>query len=153
MTTPLGTDLTLYWNGTQITGTSGSVTRSLKRLPEFSPFEQKVPTATLVGATEVLAEQGDPEAQAMRCTLHLSHKASGLASALLVERTLMDELRAYQAILNPMAGVIEGFRWALLGSGNLPALALTVSCAAASLLLLIGGILFHRMERDFADVV
>jgi hypothetical protein len=105
MTMPLGTDLTVYWNGTALTGTSGSVTRSLKRLPEFSPFELKVASEVLVGATDVIAEQGDPEAQAMRCTLHLSHKASGLASALLVERTLMDEVRAYQAILNSMAGV------------------------------------------------
>lgn len=99
-----GQDLTLYWNGAQLTGTSGSIMRALKRLPEFSRFSAKPSGAVVMGAMDVLAEQGDPQVEAMTFTLHLSHKASGLASALLVERALMDEVRAYQAILNPFAG-------------------------------------------------
>jgi len=43
-----GADLTIFYNGTQLTGTSGSVTRVLKRLPRFSPFTLK-PDGTLVG--------------------------------------------------------------------------------------------------------
>ena len=55
--------------------------------------------------------------------------------------------------LNPMVGVVEGFRWALLGSGPPPGRMMLVSCAAA-LVVLIGGILyFRRMERTFADVI
>jgi lipopolysaccharide transport system permease protein len=55
--------------------------------------------------------------------------------------------------LNPMAGVIEGFRWALLGHGAAPGRMLAVS-AAATVVLLIGGLYyFRRMERIFADVV
>jgi lipopolysaccharide transport system permease protein len=55
--------------------------------------------------------------------------------------------------LNPLAGIIEGFRWALLGSQNPPVITL-VSTTAIVLALLYGGILFFkRMEQTFADVV
>jgi lipopolysaccharide transport system permease protein len=55
--------------------------------------------------------------------------------------------------LNPLVGVIEGFRWALLGSGNPPGLSLTVSALAAAVLLVSGAYVFRRIERTFADVV
>jgi len=55
--------------------------------------------------------------------------------------------------LNPMAGVVEGFRWALLGTANAPGPMLAVSVAVV-LALLIGGLYYFRhMERTFADVV
>ena len=55
--------------------------------------------------------------------------------------------------LNPMAGVIEGFRWALLGNTAMPGIPLTISVLAA-LALVIGGIYyFRRMEKSFADRV
>ena len=55
--------------------------------------------------------------------------------------------------LNPMAGVVEGFRWALLGRTNAPGPLIAVSVAAV-LVLLIGGLwYFTRMERTFADIV
>jgi lipopolysaccharide transport system permease protein len=55
--------------------------------------------------------------------------------------------------LNPMVGVVEGFRWALLGTKTAPGPLLVVS-AVASLAILIGGAYyFRRMERTFADVV
>jgi lipopolysaccharide transport system permease protein len=55
--------------------------------------------------------------------------------------------------LNPMVGVVEGFRWSLLGTGSAPGPMLVVS-ATASLLILIGGAFyFRRMEKTFADVV
>jgi lipopolysaccharide transport system permease protein len=54
--------------------------------------------------------------------------------------------------LNPMAGVVEGFRWALLGKEP-PGPLLAVSVIVV-LLLLIGGLYyFRRMEKTFADVV
>ena len=55
--------------------------------------------------------------------------------------------------LNPMAGVVNGFRWALLGAGNGPDAALWVS-GGISLLVLISGIFYFRsMEKAFADTI
>ncbi len=54
--------------------------------------------------------------------------------------------------LNPMAGVVEGFRWALLGKE--PPTSLLAVSAVVVVLLLIGGLYyFRRMEKTFADVV
>ncbi len=54
--------------------------------------------------------------------------------------------------LNPMVGVVEGFRWALLGSA--PPGGMIVFSAAASLLALITGLIyFQSVERQFADVI
>lgn len=55
--------------------------------------------------------------------------------------------------LNPMAGVVEGFRWALLGSNTAPGPLIGVSSVAALALLVSGLYYFRRMERTFADVV
>jgi lipopolysaccharide transport system permease protein len=55
--------------------------------------------------------------------------------------------------LNPMAGVIEGFRWALLGKGSGPGPMLAVSVLVTAVLLVSGAYYFRRMEKTFADVV
>lgn len=55
--------------------------------------------------------------------------------------------------LNPMAGVIEGFRWALLGSHTQPGLMTGVSALVAIVLLVTGAFYFRRVEKRFADVV
>ena len=55
--------------------------------------------------------------------------------------------------INPMASVIEGFRWALLGTATVPGPMTAVSLAAAVALLLSGAYYFRRVERTFADVV
>ncbi len=55
--------------------------------------------------------------------------------------------------LNPMVGVVEGFRWVLLGQGRPPEPLLWVSLGVV-LVLLLGGLFFFRhMERSFADVI
>jgi lipopolysaccharide transport system permease protein len=55
--------------------------------------------------------------------------------------------------INPMAGVVEGFRWALLGTNTAPGPIILVSAAAAVALLVSGALYFRRMERSFADVI
>lgn len=55
--------------------------------------------------------------------------------------------------LNPMAGVIEGFRWAITGQGRPPDLFLLASAVAVATLLIGGLFYFRRMESTFADVV
>jgi lipopolysaccharide transport system permease protein len=55
--------------------------------------------------------------------------------------------------LNPMVGVVEGFRWALLGSGPAPGAMAGISALVTSALLISGALYFRRMEKTFADVV
>ena len=55
--------------------------------------------------------------------------------------------------LNPMVGVVEGFRWSLLGTGNSPGPMLAISATASVLILIGGAFYFRRMEKTFADVV
>ncbi len=55
--------------------------------------------------------------------------------------------------LNPMAGVVDGFRWALLDTPTGPGPSLWVSVAAALVVLISGLYFFRRMERQFADRV
>ena len=55
--------------------------------------------------------------------------------------------------LNPMAGVVEGFRWALLGSSEPPRLLLAGSVFTTLLVLASGLVVFRRLERRFADQV
>ena len=55
--------------------------------------------------------------------------------------------------LNPMAGVVNGFRWALLGAGNPPDILVAISTVIALLVLFTGLIYFRNMERTFADTI
>ena len=54
---------------------------------------------------------------------------------------------------NPMVGVVEGFRWALLGSQTAPGAGVLVSALVSLAVLIGGGFYFRRMERTFADVL
>ena len=55
--------------------------------------------------------------------------------------------------LNPMAGVIEGFRWALTGHGDSPSILLAASSLAVVFLVLSGLVYYHAVEGTIADVV
>jgi homopolymeric O-antigen transport system permease protein len=55
--------------------------------------------------------------------------------------------------LNPMVGVIEGFRWALLGQAHTSATTIPVSLVMVTVLLISGLFYFRRTERTFADIV
>jgi len=55
--------------------------------------------------------------------------------------------------LNPMTGVVEGFRWALLGIGAAPGGMIYTSMGVTFLLIITGAIYFKRMEKTFADIV
>jgi lipopolysaccharide transport system permease protein len=54
--------------------------------------------------------------------------------------------------LNPMVGVVEGFRWALLGTAP-PGPMLVVSAVVALVMLVSGAAYFRRVERTFADLI
>ncbi|MCJ7786275.1 MAG: ABC transporter permease, partial [Desulfobacterales bacterium] len=55
--------------------------------------------------------------------------------------------------INPMVGVVEGFRWALLGAQTAPGPMIIVSLMAAVIILIGGAFYFRKMEKTFADVV
>ncbi len=55
--------------------------------------------------------------------------------------------------LNPMAGVVNGFRWALLGSNTGPNLGMAVSIGISLIVLVSGLFYFRAMERTFADMI
>jgi lipopolysaccharide transport system permease protein len=67
--------------------------------------------------------------------------------------TLLSEPWRTVYALNPMVGVAEGFRWALLGSGRAPGAMLAASTSAALVVLVSGAYYFRRVERGFADIV
>jgi lipopolysaccharide transport system permease protein len=55
--------------------------------------------------------------------------------------------------INPMTGVVEGFRWALLGTKTAPGPMVIVSSLVALAVLISGAFYFRRLEKTFADVV
>lgn len=75
------------------------------------------------------------------------------ASPVVYPASLFPEKWQWVYALNPMVGVIEGFRWALLGQGNPPGPLVGVSVTVSLLFFVVGIYTFRRMERTFADVV
>lgn len=55
--------------------------------------------------------------------------------------------------LNPMVGVVDGFRWSMLGGTEFPARAVAISCGIGIALLFSGAHVFRRVERSLADVI
>jgi len=75
------------------------------------------------------------------------------ASPVVYPVSLVPESWRFVYSLNPMVGVIEGFRWGLLGKEN-PDFTVMLISTVAVLLLFIGGLVFFkRMERNFADII
>jgi lipopolysaccharide transport system permease protein len=75
------------------------------------------------------------------------------ATPVLYPSSLVPESWRWLYWMNPMAGVIEGFRWALLGAGTVSA-PMVASSVAVTLAMLVSGLyVFRRMERTFADRV
>jgi len=67
--------------------------------------------------------------------------------------SLLEENLQLLLYLNPMTAVIEGFRWAVLGTGTFSFIGMIISTTIATGVLISGLIYFNRMEKWFADVV
>jgi lipopolysaccharide transport system permease protein len=76
-----------------------------------------------------------------------------LASPVAYPSSLVPEKWQWLYGLNPMSGVIEGFRWALTGHGQPPGVLLLASAGAVATLLVGGAMFFQRMEGVVADRV
>lgn len=97
--------------------------------------------------------------------LNVTYRDVGYVTPFIIQAWLYASPVAYSATLipeglgrlayglNPMAGVVQGFRWALLGSGAPDAKMLATSVAVSLLLLVSGLVFFKRVERSFADVI
>lgn len=70
----------------------------------------------------------------------------------LVQNTINEQFQFLYS-LNPMVGVIESFRWALLGSPLPDALTLATPAVAAVVLLIFGSLYYERAQNSFADVI
>ncbi|MBI4397649.1 MAG: ABC transporter permease [Candidatus Omnitrophica bacterium] len=89
----------------------------------------------------------------VRYTLPFLTQIWFIASPVVYPASLVPETwRAFYA-LNPMVGVIEGFRWALLGAAKTPDLTVGISASVVIFLLVSGILYFKRMERTFADII
>lgn len=75
------------------------------------------------------------------------------ASPLVYSSDLIPEsFRAFYA-LNPMVGIIEGFRWSLLGGDSFPLVSVGVALLISVFIFFSGAFVFQRVERSFADVI
>jgi lipopolysaccharide transport system permease protein len=75
------------------------------------------------------------------------------ASPVVYPSSLLDEPWRTISAINPMVGVVEGFRWATLGQGPAPWELIGISAVSALVLLFAGLAYFDRVERRFADYV
>lgn len=77
------------------------------------------------------------------------------ATPIAYSSTLLDKYPVWKTLygLNPLVGVVEGFRWALLGTHTRPGPMVFVSALSAVLVLVSGAFYFRRMEKNFADIV
>jgi lipopolysaccharide transport system permease protein len=75
------------------------------------------------------------------------------ASPVVYPMSIVPERLRLLYTLNPMAGVIEGFRWSLLGKGSLDLIGMAVSFLVVLSLLVSGTAFFIKMERSFADII
>ncbi len=76
-----------------------------------------------------------------------------LATPIAYSSSLLEEPWRTLYGLNPMVGVVEGFRWALLGVETAPGPVIIVSSIVSLILLITGAFYFRRLEKSFADVV
>ena len=75
------------------------------------------------------------------------------ASPLAYSASLIPEQWKSLYSLNPMVGIIEGFRWSFLGSPIFPWLSFGISIPISLLIFMSGLLVFKRVERSFADVI
>jgi lipopolysaccharide transport system permease protein len=89
----------------------------------------------------------------VRYTVPFLVQAWMFATPIAYPSSLLDEPWRTLYGINPMAGVVEGFRWALLGTATAPGPIILVSALVALVIFVSGAFYFRRMEKSFADVV
>ena len=119
----------------------------------FLPFLLLLAIVTALGTTLVLSAM-NVQFRDVRHAVGFLVQAWMFATPVVYPLSLIeDPLLKFAYALNPMVGVIEGFRWALLGVDTAPGLPILLSTVVALVVLLFGAAYFKRVERTFADVV
>jgi lipopolysaccharide transport system permease protein len=116
------------------------------------PFFALLALVTSIGASLWLAAM-NVQFRDVRYTIPFLTQAWLFVTPIAYPSSLLPEPWRTLYGLNPMAGVVEGFRWALLGTDTAPGLMMIVSSMVALILLVGGAFYFRRMEQNFADVV
>ena len=75
------------------------------------------------------------------------------ASPLAYSSRLIPQSWSWIYDLNPMVGIIDGFRWAIFGTIDFPGDSIIYSIGVGILVFMIGLVIFRRLERSFADVI
>lgn len=75
------------------------------------------------------------------------------ASPLVYSASMVPEKWRVIYSINPIAGLIDGYRWAFFGLGDFPWFSLGFAAFFSISAFLLGALLFHRVERQFADVI
>jgi hypothetical protein len=126
---------------------------------DVSPFSDHLHRSYLL-LRNPRGEQSDDRATSMnvqfrdvRYAVPFLVQAWVFATPIAYPSSLLDEPCRTLYGINPMAGVVEGFRWALLGMETAPGPIILVSASVAVRLLISGAFYFRRMEKTFADVV
>ncbi len=116
------------------------------------PFIIIVTMATALGASAALAAV-NVRYRDVRYVVPFAIQMWFFLTPIVYANSLLHQpLRTLSAI-NPMVGVIEAFRWAVLDTGHAPLALMAVSFASATLIVLGGLAYFDRVERSFADII
>ena len=116
------------------------------------PFFALLALVTSIGVSLWLAAM-NVQFRDVRYTIPFLTQAWLFVTPIAYPSSLLPERLRIAYGLNPMAGVVEGFRWALLGTDTAPGPMMIVSSVVALILLIGGAFYFRRMEQSFADVV
>jgi lipopolysaccharide transport system permease protein len=116
------------------------------------PFLVLIAVATALGVGAALAAV-NVRYRDVRYVVPFAIQMWLFATPIAYPSSLIDEPWRTVSAINPMVGVVEGFRWATLGTGDAPWALIGVSLASACVLLVAGLAYFDRVERGFADFV
>ena len=125
-------------------------------VPSFSilvlPLLIVIAAATALGASTALAAI-NVRYRDVRYVIPFATQMWLFLTPIVYPSSSLDEpLRTLSAI-NPMVGVVEGFRWAVFNAGSAPLDLMAISAVSAAALLFVGLAYFDRVERSFADFI
>jgi lipopolysaccharide transport system permease protein len=109
-------------------------------------------TATTVGTTAALSAL-NVRYRDVRYVIPFAIQMWLFLSPIAYPSSLLSQPWQTISAINPMVGVVEGFRWALLDTGSAPLSLIGVSAASSLVLLMLGLAYFDRSERSFADLI